>query len=101
MKTKRTTKREIEAKPAPSSRSNDAGVCRRQQTDTWLQIPPGEPDLTALRSVTREWLVPRLVQEFLRDRGVELKRSPMSMNYENPIPKLLNRGGRGAARRER
>jgi hypothetical protein len=40
-----------------------------------LQLPPGEPDLEALRSVTREWLVPRLVEKFLRLHGVELKHS--------------------------
>jgi len=102
MKAKRSTKEEIEPRPAPSSRSNGAGVRRRQQTDTRLEITPGQPDLTALRSVTQEWLVPRLVQEFLRERGIELKQPPMSVNFENPIPKPLSRGGRGAAsRRER
>jgi len=40
---------------------------------TRLQLPPGEPDLETLRSVTREWLVPRLVEKFLRLHGVELK----------------------------
>jgi hypothetical protein len=100
MKTEKRAKREIEPTPAPSSRSNGAGVRRRQRTDTRLEITPGQPDLTALRSVTQEWLVPRLVQEFLRERGIELKQPPMSVNYENPIPKLLIRGGRGASRRE-
>jgi len=38
-----------------------------------LQLPPGEPDLEPLRSVTREWLVPRLVEKFLRTHGVELR----------------------------
>ena len=101
MKTEKRAKREIESTPVPSSRSNGAGVRRSQRTDTRLEISPGQPDLTALRSVTQEWLVPRLVQEFLRERGIELKQPPMSVNCENPIPKLLNRGGRGASRRER
>ncbi len=38
-----------------------------------LQLPPGKPDIEALRSVTREWLVPRLVEKFLRLQGIELK----------------------------
>lgn len=101
MKTEKRAKREIEPTPASSSRSNGAGVRRNRRTDTRLEISPGQPDLTALKSVTQEWLVPRLVQEFLRERGIELKQPPMSVNYENPIPKLLNRGGRGASRRER
>jgi len=40
-----------------------------------LQLPPGQADIEALRSVTREWLVPRLVEKFLRIHGVELKHS--------------------------
>ena len=80
---------------------NDAFVCRRHRTDITLVIPEGQPDLAALKSVTREWLAPRLVQEFLRERGIELKQSLVSANYENPIRKLLNRGGRSASRRER
>jgi hypothetical protein len=40
-----------------------------------LEIPAGQPDPEALRSVTREWLVPRLVEKFLRVHGVELKHS--------------------------
>lgn len=45
-----------------------------------LQFPPGQPDIEALRRVTREWLVPRLVEKFLRIHGVELKRSPKFAN---------------------
>ena len=101
MKTEKRAKKEIKPTPVPSPRSNGAGVRRSQRTDTRLEISPGQPDLTALRSVTQEWLVPRLVQEFLRERGIELKQPPMSVKYESPIPKLLNRGGRGASRRER
>jgi len=101
MKTEKGARREIEQTRVPSARSNGAGVRKSQRTDTRLEISHGTPDLTALRSVTQEWLVPRLVQEFLRERGIELKQPPTSVNYENPIPKLLNRGGRGASRRER
>jgi len=41
--------------------------------ETKVQLPTGEPDLEALRSVTREWLVPLLVEKFLRERGIELR----------------------------
>jgi hypothetical protein len=37
--------------------------------ETKLEFPAGEPDLDALRSVTREWLVPLLVEKFLREQG--------------------------------
>jgi len=43
--------------------------------ETRLELPAGEPDLEALRSVTREWLVPRLVEKFLCKHGVELRAS--------------------------
>jgi hypothetical protein len=52
------------------------GASRRQEAR--LAIPDGEPDLEALRSVTREWLVPRLVEKFLRMHGVELRHSPIT-----------------------
>jgi hypothetical protein len=42
---------------------------------TQLELPGGEPDLEALRSVTREWLVPLLVDKFLRTHTVELRAS--------------------------
>ncbi len=42
---------------------------------TRLEIPPGDPDIEGLRSVTREWLVPRLVEKFLRMHSVELGHS--------------------------
>jgi hypothetical protein len=40
---------------------------------TRLEFPAGEPDLEALRSATREWLVPLLVERFLREQGIELR----------------------------
>jgi len=46
---------------------------RRGDSDARLQLPAGQPDLEALRSVTREWLVPSLVEKFLRLHGIELK----------------------------
>jgi len=50
-----------------------------------LQLPPGKPDIEALRSVTREWLVPRLVEKFLRIHGFELKHLPKFANATNRL----------------
>jgi len=44
--------------------------------ETRLRLPTGKPDLESLGSVTREWLVPRLVDKFLRMHGIESTRSP-------------------------
>lgn len=49
--------------------------CAAKKRTTQVRIPAGEPDLEALRSVTREWLAPRLVDKFLRMHGVELTHS--------------------------
>jgi len=43
------------------------------QRETKLVLPDGEPNLEALRSVTRDWLVPLLVEKFLREQGIELR----------------------------
>jgi hypothetical protein len=45
----------------------------RELKEVRLQFPGGDPDLEALRSVTREWLVPRLVEKFLLTNGVKLR----------------------------
>jgi hypothetical protein len=50
----------------------DSDECRQGQ-GTGLELPVGEPDLEALRSATREWLVPLLVERFLRRQGIELR----------------------------
>jgi len=44
------------------------------QRETKLVLPDGEPNLEALRSVTRDWLVPLLVEKFLREQGIELRK---------------------------
>jgi hypothetical protein len=44
----------------------------KQRSGTRLEISAGEPDLEALRLVTREWLVPLLVEKFLHEQGIEL-----------------------------
>jgi hypothetical protein len=52
-----------------------AEVLSTRTCETRLALPTGVPDIPALTSITREWLVPRLVQEFLRERqGVDLPR---------------------------
>jgi hypothetical protein len=43
-----------------------------RQAHTRLELPAGEPDLDGLRAVTREWLVPALVEKFLREHGIQL-----------------------------
>ena len=50
-----------------------------------LQLPAGKPDLEALRSVSREWLVPRLVEKFLRLHGVDFKHSQNFGNVANRL----------------
>jgi hypothetical protein len=50
-----------------------------------LALPVGEPDLEALRSVTREWLVPLLVEKFLREQGIELRAGPPTDPRKTPI----------------
>jgi hypothetical protein len=66
----------VSGRPGVRSRSEQCkpeSLTPSQTGGTRLQFPPGEADLEALRSVTREWLVPSLVDKFLRDHGVELK----------------------------
>jgi hypothetical protein len=76
---------------ARSSQSRSGGSKRQSSVPTSsraggrLQLPPGEPDLEALRSVTREWLVPRLVEKFLRIHGIELKHSRKGTNTANRL----------------
>jgi hypothetical protein len=58
---------------APSSIPTPSGGGR-------LQLPPGEADIEALRCVTRDWLVPCLVDKFLWVHGVELKHAQKLAN---------------------
>ena len=46
---------------------------QRPHQETKIGLPPGEPDIEELRSVTREWLVPLLVEKFLRELAFELR----------------------------
>jgi hypothetical protein len=56
-----------------------------QRGETKLELPVGKPDLEALRSVTREWLVPVLVEKFLREHGIELRARPNTSPGKTPI----------------
>jgi hypothetical protein len=61
--------------PCNASWARDLAVVANGNEGPRLMLPRGEPDLEALRSVTREWLVPRLVEKFLHEHGIELKHS--------------------------
>jgi hypothetical protein len=63
-----------------SGRCKPKSLTPSQIGGTRLQFPPGGPDIEELRSVTREWLVPRLVEKFLRVHGVELKHTRQHTN---------------------
>ena len=99
MKDERTTTSVTKRKRVPV-RGNAASFADRRGTDTRLEIPAGEPDLARLLSVTQDWLVPLLVDEFLRERGVELEQKSMTVNPKNELSNAPIRGGRGAFRRE-
>jgi hypothetical protein len=70
----------------PDERIELSAGCRRGETK--LEFPVGEPDLEALRSVTREWLVPLLVEKFLREQGVELRARANTGCGKTPISDL-------------
>ncbi len=51
---------------------NDARQ-RGGREETRLELPTGTPDIDGLRSIAKEWLVPRLVEKFLLTHGIELR----------------------------
>jgi hypothetical protein len=58
-----------DGRPQPKTRQGKlAKVNSTRAVEPRLSLPAGAPDLTALSGVTREWLVPRLVREFLREQ---------------------------------
>lgn len=64
-----------------------------------LRLPPGKPDIEALRSITREWLVPRLVEKFLRLHGFELRHLQKFANAASRLqPSLVGEGSLIAGR---
>jgi len=56
--------------------SQGAANVTSRQPHTRLELPAGEPDLDGLRAVTREWLVPALVETFLREHGIQPRLRP-------------------------
>ncbi len=54
--------------------SNISDVNGGERKRTRVVIGSGESDLSGLRSITRDWLVPRLVEKFLASRGTPAKR---------------------------
>jgi hypothetical protein len=45
----------------------------RKKMQPRLELPAGDPDIEGLRAVTREWLVPAIVEKFLREHGIQLR----------------------------
>jgi len=70
----------------------------KHRPDTRLEIAAGEPDLEALRSVTREWLVPLLV-DFART-GSSLARATDGRPRKNTNSRCVGRETRRSAVRE-
>ena len=69
-------------------------VRESRRKETKIELAAGEPDLEALRSVTREWLVPLLVEKFLREQGIGSR-----VRSENTNCQFIGReGGAGTAR---
>jgi len=66
---KKTTRATALARDGGSSQ--EAANVTSRQAQTTLELPVGEPDLDGLRGVTREWLVPALVEKFLREHGIQ------------------------------
>ena len=69
---------------------------RERRGETKLEFPNAQPDLDALRSVTREWLVPLLVEKFLRDQGIASRVLPGNANFQFIGEEALGFAPRGA-----
>jgi hypothetical protein len=65
---------------AKTTSQQRARSSRKKQTS--LELPAGEPNLEALRSVTREWLVPLLVEKFLFEQGMQLRASRTPVQFQ-------------------
>ena len=94
---KRKTKSYGNRRPETTATQNlpgkETGPRRRRQgkrqPEARIEIPTGEPDLSALLSAMKEWLVPNLVEDFLRERGIELKYSRVHTSVlKNPTFKI-------------
>jgi len=88
--------RTVKKQPGAANSSIPEGALSpgaNHRMETRLEIPAGEPDLSALRLVMKEWLVPRLVDEFLRERGIRLKRTQTALaNQQNELAKPIYDG---------
>jgi hypothetical protein len=73
------TSRRVDDSALKSTSSERAEIPPLRKLETRLGLPVGEPDLDALRSLTRDWLVPLLVEKFLHEQGIEL-RAPSNAN---------------------
>jgi hypothetical protein len=97
-KRKKTTS-ESERNGTRPSRLRSRGTDRQDSVPAssrgggYLRLPQGEADIEALRSVTREWLVPRLVEKFLRVHGFELKHTRKFANTANELQPTLQKEG--------
>ena len=82
------------AQPACNAVNAQHGIYSAgRQHETRVEIPPAEPDLETLRSVTREWLVPSLVEKFLRLHGVQPRSSPRTLvTGTKPTMSTFSRG---------
>jgi hypothetical protein len=69
----------------PGSSNRHDSVPASSPSGGCLRLPQGQADIEALRSVTREWLVPRLVEKFLRVHGLELKHTRKFANTANRL----------------
>lgn len=49
---------------------------QRRHQEIKIELPTGEPDIEALRSVTRDWLVPLLVEKFLFEQALSRPHDP-------------------------
>jgi hypothetical protein len=79
-------KTKTDGNPSGERDSSIVSPNSKHRPDTRLEIPAGEPDLEALRSVTREWLVPLLVEKFLREQGIRLRGRPTVARDKTPLP---------------
>lgn len=69
----------------------------RRHQETKIELPTGEPDIEALRSATREWLVPLLVEKFLREQAILSRARPENAKFQLKDSGAGNSRNAGAA----
>lgn len=70
---------------------------RRRTREVQLVIPAGQADRESLLAAVREWLVPVMVQQFLKERGIETQKrsnrcNPQKSVYRTPLQGAHNNG---------